>query len=136
LCAEELVVICSPRLLDGRQGMREPSDVLKFSLLHLDDRNDWSKWLEAAGVVGNQASMLIDAVVDGQGIALARTALVAWDLLNGRLVRPFPVTLPLSRTYWVVCPKATSLLPKIVTFRDWLLVEAADDLRRLKTLAS
>jgi LysR family transcriptional regulator, glycine cleavage system transcriptional activator len=141
LCAEELFVICSPRLLAGDQGMRQPSDVLKFPLLHLYDRNDWSKWLETAGVAGaelsrgpvlNQASMLIDAVVDGQGIALARTALAAWDLLNGRLVSPFPVALPLSRTYWIVCPKATSILPKIVTFRDWLLAEAADDSRRLK----
>jgi LysR family glycine cleavage system transcriptional activator len=145
LCAEELFAICSPKLLAGGQRMRQPSDVLKFPLLHLDDRNDWSKWLETAGVVGaelsrgpvlNQASMLIDAVVDGQGIALARTALAAWDLLNGRLVRPFPVTLPLSRTHWIVCPRATSMLPKIVTFRDWLLAEAADDLRRLKALTS
>ena len=33
--------------------------------------------------------MVIDAAVDGQGIALARTTLAAWDLINGRLVRPF-----------------------------------------------
>ncbi len=114
LCAEELFAICSPKLLAGDQGMRQPSDDLRFPLLHpLDDRNDWTKWLETAGVAGvelargpvlNQASMLIDAAVDGQGIALARTALAAWDLLNGRLVSPFPVALPLSRTCWIVCP--------------------------------
>ena len=78
--------------------MREPSDVLKFPLLHLDDRKDWSQWLEAAGVVDaelshgpvlNRASMVIDAAVDGQGVALARTTLAAWDLINGRLERPF-----------------------------------------------
>src|SRR6266545_2106780 len=50
---------------------------------------------------------LMDAAVDGQGIALARTTLAAWDLLNGRLVRPFAVTLRLSKTYWIVCPQAT-----------------------------
>jgi len=44
--------------------------------------------LAACGPVLNQASMLIDAVIDGQGIALARTTLLAWDLLNGRLVIP------------------------------------------------
>ena len=37
----------------------------------------------------NRASMLIDAAVDGQGIALARTTLAAGDLISGRLVRPF-----------------------------------------------
>src|ERR1700730_8447586 len=52
----------------------------------------------------NHASMLIDAAIDGQGIALARTALAAADLINGRLVRPFQVALPLRNTYWIVCP--------------------------------
>jgi LysR family glycine cleavage system transcriptional activator len=78
--------------------------------------------------------MLIDAAVDGQGMALARTALAAWDLIHGRLVTPFTVALPLSKAYWIVCPKATSALPKIAVFRDWLLAEAADDIRRLKTI--
>jgi LysR family glycine cleavage system transcriptional activator len=80
--------------------------------------------------------MVIDAAIDGQGVALARTTLAAWDLINGRLVRPFPESLRLSKTYWIVCPKATANLPKIVTFRDWLLVEASQDLRRLKRLGA
>ena len=84
----------------------------------------------------NRASMLIDAAVDGQGVALARTALAAWDLINGRLVRPIDVSLRMSKTYWIVCPKAVSSVPKITTFRDWLLAEAADDTRRLKAIAS
>ena len=48
------------------------------------------------------------------------------------LVRPFTQSLPLAKTYWIICPKATASLPKIVTFRDWLLSEASSDLRRLK----
>ena len=84
------------------------------------------------GPVLNRASMVIDAAINGQGIALARTTLAAWDLINGRLVRPFPDSLRLSKTYWIVCPKATSNLPKIVTFRTWLLAEAAEDARCLK----
>ena len=76
--------------------------------------------------------MLIDAAIDGQGVALARTALAAWDLINGRLVRPIDVSLRMSNTYWIVCPKVTSSLPKIATFRNWLLAEAAEDARRLK----
>ncbi|ADV15328.1 transcriptional regulator GcvA [Mesorhizobium ciceri] len=140
LCSEQLFAVCSPKL---HQRMREPSDVLKFPLLHLDDRKDWSEWLEAAGVrdarlshgpVLNRASMVIDAAVDGQGVALARTTLAAWDLINGRLVRPFATALRLSKTYWIVCPQATSMVPKIVTFREWLLAEAADDVSRLQTL--
>ena len=73
----------------------------------------------------NRVSMAIDAAVDGQGIALARTTLAATDLISGRLLRPFAEELRLSKTYWIICPKATAALPKIVTFRDWLLAEAS-----------
>ena len=80
--------------------------------------------------------MLIDAAVDGQGIALARTALAAWDLINGRLIRPIDIGLRMSNTYWIVCPQVSSKVPKIATFRKWLLAEAAEDARRLKTIGS
>ena len=43
---------------------------------------------------------------------------------------------PGSFAYWIVCPKATAKLPKIVAFTDWLLAEAADDVRRLERLRS
>jgi LysR family transcriptional regulator, glycine cleavage system transcriptional activator len=39
----------------------------------------------------------------------------------------------MSKTYWIVCPKATFALPKITMFRGWLLAQAADDIRRLKS---
>jgi LysR family glycine cleavage system transcriptional activator len=80
--------------------------------------------------------MLIDAAVDGQGIALARTALAAADLISGRLVRPVDVSLRVANTYWIVCPSASAALPKIAAFRAWLLAEAAEDARRLKALAA
>jgi LysR family transcriptional regulator, glycine cleavage system transcriptional activator len=47
-------------------------------------------------------------------------------------VRPFPVALPLAKSYWIVCPKATADLPKLVAFRDWLLAQARDDARALR----
>jgi LysR family transcriptional regulator, glycine cleavage system transcriptional activator len=145
LCTEQLFAVCSPKLLAGRNRITKPSDVLKFPLLHLDDSNAWARWFEAVdlkvadhlhGPVLNRASMVIDAAIDGQGIALARTTLAATDLINGRLVRPFAETLRLSKGYWIVCPKATSALPKIMTFRDWLLAEAASDIRQLQKLRS
>jgi LysR family transcriptional regulator, glycine cleavage system transcriptional activator len=143
LCSEELFPVCSPRLLAGRNRITSAADLLKFPLLRLDDWKTWLRWFDAAGVgdpvvhgpVLNRASMLIDAAVDGQGVALARTALAAFDLINGRLVRPIDVALRMSNTYWIVCPRVNASVPKIAMFRNWLLAEAADDARRLKTLA-
>lgn len=145
LCAEELFPVCSPKLVDSGNPLRKPADLSGHTLLHVNDRRDWSKWLETAGAknvdvsrgpVLNQASMAIDAVIDGQGFALARSALAAWDLIGGRLVRPFAMALPATFAYWIVCPKATAKLPKIAAFTDWLLTEAAEDVRRLQNLRS
>jgi LysR family glycine cleavage system transcriptional activator len=142
LCAEELFPVCSPKLLESGHTLRKPADLRRHTLLHVNDRRDWSKWLEAAGAghvdvargpILNQASMAIDAAIDGQGVALARSALVAWDTIAGRLVRPFAMALPAPFAYWIVCPKATATLPKIAAFTDWLLAEAAEDVRRLQT---
>jgi len=143
LYSERLFPVCSPKLVAGRNRIAKAADLLKFPLLRLEDAKNWTRLLEAAGVkatvrpgpVLNRASMLIDAAIDGQGIALARTALAAWDLINGRLVRPVDVSLRMANTYWIACPKAASNVPKIATFRDWVLAEAADDTRRLKALA-
>lgn len=144
LCEEELFPVCSPRLLAGREGLRTPGDLARQTLFYVNNRDEWRAWLEAAGVAGvdvsrgpvfNQASMAIDAAVDGQGVALARTTLAAHDLLTGRLVRPFELALKVPYAYWIVCPKATAARPKIATFRDWLLAEAAADARGLSKLA-
>jgi len=143
LCAEELFPVCSPKLLNGRKSLTS-GDLKIAALLHVNDRQDWSRWLDAAGMtdidvlrgpVLNQASMAIDAAVDGQGIALARTALAAWDLIGARLVRAFELALPVPYAYWIVCPKAAANLPKIVAFSQWLQLEAAADARQLTARA-
>src|SRR5207245_3180004 len=145
LCTEELFPVFSAKLVNGRNRLRTPSDLNRLPLLHVNDRQGWRQWLDfadvgdvdaARGPILNHASMAIDAAVDGQGIALARTALAAWDLIGGRLVRPFDAAMPASYAYWIVCSKAVAKLPKIVAFSDWLLAEAAEDLRRLNRLKS
>ncbi len=136
---ELLFPVCSPRLTRGRSALRVPADLRGCTLLHDSDRRDWARWLEIAGVadvnpggpIFNHASMAIDAAVDGQGVALARTALAAWDLIGGRLVRPFKPALNASYAYWIVCPQANADLPKVATFRGWLLAEAAAELQRM-----
>jgi LysR family glycine cleavage system transcriptional activator len=143
LCEEELFPVCSPRLVHGKPSLRTPADLARFPLLHLDRRDAWEEWLKAAGAGGvdldrghifNQASLAIDAAVDGQGIALSRSALSARDLLAGRLVRPFALALLAPFAYYIVCPRALAAHPKIVAFRTWLLREAKSDADRLSAL--
>ena len=132
-----------PAARHRRTPFEPPANLLGLPLLHLGDRTTWATWLEAAGVgdaealhgpVMNRASMVVDAAVDGHGVTLAHTTLAAWDLINGRLARLFTLAFPLAKSYWIVYPKASATLPKIVTFRDWLLAEAADDAQRIAAL--
>lgn len=145
LCTETLFPVCSPKLLEARRSLRSLRDITHHTLLHTNGTDEWAEWLRkmkidevdfSRGIVFNQASMAIDAAVDGQGIALARTALASWDLLSGRLVKPFPQAVEAPYAYWIVCPKASAALPKIAIFREWLLKEAAADAKRMSELQS
>lgn len=140
LCTEELFPVCSPNLIKGRGALKTRADLKHHTLLHSRERNDWQQWYEAAGLGEldptramdfNQMSMALDAAVDGQGVALARTALAAWDLIAGRLVSPFGPRLRVPYAYYIVCPKATADRPKVATFRNWLLAQSAADVAKL-----
>ena len=68
--------------------------------------------------------MALLAAAAGQGVALARGELAGGDLAEGRLVRPFALSLPPEFAYYIVCPEAYAERPKIQAFREWLLAEA------------
>src|SRR5258707_9714547 len=41
LASEQLFAVCSPKLLSGRRRPTQPADILKFPLIHMDNREDW-----------------------------------------------------------------------------------------------
>ncbi len=139
LLSETLFPVCSPKLLDGDHPIYEPADLRHHTLLHdAHSRDDWRMWLLAAevdlaftdptrGPLFDDSSMMLQAAIEGQGVAIGRSALAANDLLAGRLVRPFDLTLPWRMDYFVVCPLGNETIPKIAAFSDWLLDTAAKD---------
>ena len=136
LMTEDLFPVCSPALLQGPHPLRHPEDLRYHTLLHDDMRETWRLWLLAAGVDGidpdrgpgyNLSSLVIDAAVDGQGVALARSALVRNHLLAGRLVQPFELELPAEYAYYMVHPARALEHPKVRAFRDWVLAEVQAD---------
>ena len=130
--------VCSPRLREGAHPLRTPADLRHHTLLHdevpQDEFPSWRKWLAAAGVTGvdpergqrySHSSLVIQAAVDGQGVALTRDSLVGLDVEAGRLVRPFGPDLPTNFACYVVAPEATAGRPKVAAFRDWLFDRVA-----------
>ncbi|MDP6688105.1 MAG: transcriptional regulator GcvA [Alphaproteobacteria bacterium] len=132
LMTEDLFPVCSPALLLGPHPLRRPEDLRHHTLLHDDMRETWRLWLLAAGVEGvdpdrgpgyNLSTLVIDAAVDAQGVALARSALIGDHLSSGRLVKPFDVRLPAEFAYYLVHPARALDHPKVRAFRDWVLME-------------
>ena len=73
----------------------------------------------------NNSAAVLQAAIDGQGVALARSVMAHDDLAAGRLVRLFPqVRLESALAYYVVYRPECIAQPKVAAFRDWLLREA------------
>jgi len=141
LMQDTVFPVCSPALLQGPTPLLRPADLKHHTLLHEEwgepiNAPDWRAWLAAAGVEDvnpdrgpgySHSSLALQAAIDGQGVALARSSLVGLDLEAGRLVQPFGPVLPTTYACYVVSPTATAERPKIKAFREWQLEQAALD---------
>jgi len=124
--------VCSPRL-NGGQLPAHPADLARYMLLRSENEY-WQTWFAKAeldlpeparGPMFDDTSHVLQAAIEGQGIALARSSLIGRDLDNGLLVRPFDVVVPSPHKYWFVCPARLAESPKIVAFLAWLKEEIA-----------
>ena len=132
-----LTPVCSPALVHGGIGLRQPADLVTHSLLQLYTAADeWSAWLDAAGVPEvhsllaprfDSYLLALEAAADGQGVAIVPTFLAAADLRSGRLVAPFPIEVSQRRRWYLVCRRDRSDDTALRAFREWLHAEIADD---------
>ncbi len=137
LLSEYVFPVCSPHFLNAHGTPEKPADLLDLPLLRrnaVDILQRWRDWFKDAGVtVGKmpkgtqfpQTSLAIQAAIDNQGIALARSAHVLDDIKAGRLVRLFPRVKSRSYiSYFLVCIPGRENEPQIAAFRRWLKQEA------------
>ena len=77
-------------------------------------------WDADRGPRFTRQAMALQAAVDGQGVALGSSPLVADDLAAGRLVRPFESTLRTPFGYYLVAPEALADEPAPAAFSTWV----------------
>ncbi len=125
--------VCSPVLLKGKKAIKEPADLCGHTLLHEDDYDGWIQWLAVAGVndidprrgpIIDDATVILHAAAEGQGVALGRTSIVAEDLESGRLVKPFDLTVLSDLAYHLVYLPEALERPKVKAFRDFMVAAA------------
>ncbi|WP_286262481.1 transcriptional regulator GcvA [Thalassotalea atypica] len=130
LHTEYLIPVCSPLLLSGKKPLFSLNDLTQHTLLHDTSRRDWKRWFKEVGVKGinvnhgpifSHSSMVLQAAIHGQGVALAHSVLAKPDITSGRLVCPFNEVLVSKNAYYIVCREQQSDLGKIAAFRDWVM---------------
>jgi LysR family glycine cleavage system transcriptional activator len=134
LMTEQLTPVASPRLLREGPRLAKPRDVLKHKLLLALKPYEWEIWAKANGVDLRTArtiqladyNIVLQAALDGQGIALGRLSLAADRLRSGALVQPFAKVVTSPRAgYWLVTPRQARPTDAAAAFMAWIAGEAA-----------
>jgi LysR family glycine cleavage system transcriptional activator len=148
LMSETVIPVASPELVAERP-LDKPEDLAHHTLLHDGSPDadescpDWTMWLTARGVRGvdgargprfNQSSLVIEAAMNGRGVALAKRALAQADIDAGRLAAPLQIATAVDFAYYVVHPKAKGRLSQVRAFVKWLGEEAAAHEAELRTI--
>jgi len=137
LMGDEVLPVCAPALLNDRaRPLRAIPDLANHVLLRLETvvrgrvRIDWIRWLQAMGVSRLRPSgvlsfshydQVVQAAVDGNGVALGRMPLIDRYLRDGLLAPPFPEKVVSAGAWYAITTSPNNLIAK--AFVDWLREE-------------
>src|SRR5262249_42050812 len=122
---------------------REPADLGRHVLLHSDDAKyswmEWNLWLHAHGLRDLRPAgvlpfakydELVQAAVEGKGVALRRLPLLRRMLREKKLVTPFRKSVVSSRGYYLLRSPRAAGRQEVAEFEVWLLEETTRDVSR------
>lgn len=135
--ARESVIAVAGAGYVARFGMpATPAALASHRLIHLDEPSrpavDWADWYQSAGLardsvprglVINDHALVIQAVMEGQGIALGWWHLSARMIAAGLLRQVCDHRMQTGRSFHVVWPRAVPLSPRSAAVRDWLAMQ-------------
>ena len=128
------MAIASPSYLAAAGRPAGAAGLAGHKLIHLEEpfrpTATWADWFQGLGVPYrddgeglrlNEHTLVVQAVLEGQGIALGWRHLSARLLASGLLVEAVPERLVTDRGFYVVWPRALPLSADARRVRDWLL---------------
>ena len=136
---EAIYPVCSPSWLQRHPGLRNVAALARSTLLHLEERYahprlDWAGWLARFGVALDRAStrqfrfndysVVLQAAIEGQGVAMGWQHLVEPLVAQGLLVRPLPQSVTTDQPIYIVASRRGKLRAEALALRDWLIEEA------------
>jgi len=121
-----LTVLCVPQIAEQ---LRSPADVLKHTLLRSYRADEWNLWFQAAGlpsdtrvprsVVFDSSLAMMEAALQGAGVALAPTLMFSRQLENDVIRQPFEVGIT-TGSYWLTRLQSRAETPAMLAFKGWL----------------
>ena len=121
--------VCAPSLIEGLDDSVSISALGHCNLLHEVDYECWSRWVALAGVseinpyqgsIIDDTNVLVQAAIDGKGIALGSSIFVDKYLEDGRLIKLSDITFQNEDSYYIITPENTPESSLVKVFKDWL----------------
>ena len=135
LFAEEVFPVCSPQFRKTLSAHPGADEVIGQPLLHdMYWDTDWPDWARAVGATAGQlaANMrfalykgVIQAAVDGMGMAVGHGEMVAKELATGKLVPLAHLSVASEKSYHLVMNASSANDRTLVRLKEWLLQECA-----------
>ena len=121
-----LTVLCVPQIAEQ---LHSPADVLKHTLLRSYRADEWNLWFQAAGlpsdtrvprsVVFDSSLAMMEAALQGTGVALAPALMFSRQLENDVIRQPFEVGIT-TGSYWLTRLQSRAETPAMLAFKGWL----------------
>ncbi len=142
LFGEVVLPVCSPKLVTRTAPLAAPGDLRHHILLHYERPDgvtpwlSWTVWLETMQLPGlkpagslrfSQYDQVIQAAIDGQGVALGTSPLVKQFIRQGRLIAPLEKKFESSRAYYLVISAEAAGRPEVKDFAAWLVRQAKQE---------
>ncbi len=120
--------LCSPATADS---LKTPDDIKRHPLLRSYRTDEWSSWFKAAGSVApplsgpvfDSSALMVDAALQGYGVALAPPSMFPRHLSSGSLRQPFEIYVS-KGCYWLTRLKSRTTTPAMDAFQTWILTMA------------
>ncbi len=118
--------LCTPKLAET---LKTPADLMEATLLRSYRADEWNNWFAAAsvtpaaqvnaGIVFDTSLGMMEAALQGLGVALAPPSMFSRHLASGAIIQPFPVTISLG-SYWLTRLQSKPPTPAMQAFSDWM----------------